>query len=188
MDLKRSFLIAEQIYLQPMDVAFYDRQYLDWVNNGEIIDDMGTLFLPTTEEALQNYIKENTNKNNIAFFSIRYKENNDFIGTVKLGPIDWVHRKSLYGRFIGINKYRGQGIGTEVVRLILSYGFDRLNLQWIGAGMVADNIASIKSNEKAGLKKVAVIPNQLWYKGKYVDNVIMAITAEEYFQSKKIPE
>jgi RimJ/RimL family protein N-acetyltransferase len=43
---------------------------------------------------------------------------------------------------------------------------------------------SIKSNEKAGLKKIAVIPNQLWFKGKYVDNIIMGITSEEYFKSK----
>jgi len=184
MELKRSFLIGEKVYLQSMDAGLYDNEYLDWVNwvnDDEIVDNMTTLYLPTTEEALRDYIKVNTNKHNIAFFAIRLKENNDFIGTIKLGPIDWVNRKAYYGRLIGNKSCIGKGIGTEVVRLILRYGFKRLNLHWIGTGNFPNNIASIKSNEKAGLKKVAAIPNQIWSKGKYVDCVIMGITSEEYF-------
>jgi RimJ/RimL family protein N-acetyltransferase len=184
MNMARSFLTGENIYLQPMDNSFFDPKYLEWVNDDEIIDNMVTLNFPATEEALRNYILENTSKENIAFFAIRWKENNEFIGTVKLGPIDWIHRKAFYGRLIGDKNYRGKGVGTEVAKLILSYAFNRLNLHWIGATMGVENIMSIKSNEKAGLKKIAVIPNQLWFKGKYVDNIIMGITSEEYFKSK----
>lgn len=184
MELQRPFLKGEKIYLQPMDVNFFEPQYLDWVNNDEIIDNMTTLFMPTTEEGLKNYIKDNTNKNNAAFFAIRWKENNKFIGTVKLGEIDWVHRSASLGILIGDKDYRGRGIGTEAVRMMLLYGFRRLNLHWIGAGMVSENIASIKSFKKAGFKTVATIPNKLWYKGRYVDQVVMGITSEEYFKSK----
>jgi RimJ/RimL family protein N-acetyltransferase len=185
MKLERAFLVGEKIYLQPMDIKFYEDQYLDWVNNDEIIDNMASLFIPTTEEGLLNYIRENTSGNEIAFFAVRWKENNDFIGTAKLGPIDWVHRKAYYGILVGNEKYRNKGAGTDVARVIVSYGFNRLNLHWIGAGLVSENVAAMRCYEKAGLRTVAVIPKQLWFRGRYVDNVIMGITAEEYYESTR---
>ena len=185
MQLQRPFLIGQMVYLQPMDGEFYDDQYLDWVNDDEVVDNFGTLFFPTTKESLLDYIKENTNKSNSAFFAIRLKNKNDFIGTSKLGPINWIHRTSHFGTLIGKKEHRGRGLGTEVVKLILSYGFNRLNLHWIGADMVPQNVASIKSKEKAGLKIVASIPKQVWFKGEYVDRICMGITSDEYFASKR---
>src|SRR3990170_1250773 len=162
MELQRPFLKGENIYLQPMDLAFYEPQYLDWINYDEVVDNMMSLFMPTNEEALKSYIRDNTNKKNVGFFAIRWKKDNKFIGTVKLGEIDWVHRTAALGILIGDKDYRGRGIGTETVRMMLAYGFRRLNLHWIGAGMVSENIASIKSFKKAGFKIVATIPNKLW--------------------------
>jgi|TARA_B100000315_G_scaffold247952_1_gene277312 hypothetical protein len=68
MNLERTFLKGENIYMQPMDASFFDKHYLEWVNDDEIIDNMITLFLPTTEEGLLSYIKANTNRNDTAFF------------------------------------------------------------------------------------------------------------------------
>lgn len=185
MELERAVLVGERTYLQPMDVKFYDKRYLDWVNRDEIIDYMSSLFIPTTEEELLNYVRENTARNDVAFFAVRWKENSTFIGTVKLGPIDWVHRMGYYGLLIGDERYRGRGAGTDVCKVILSYGFNRLNLHWIGAGMVSENVAAIRCYEKAGLRTVATIPRQLWFKGRYVDRVIMAITSEEYYGARR---
>jgi RimJ/RimL family protein N-acetyltransferase len=180
-EFKRPFLVGKIIYLQPMDSSCYEGKYLNWVNDNEIIDNMGTLFFPTTEESLLAYIKEKSDRSDCAFFAIRLKETDDFVGTVKLDSINWVHRTAYFGRMIGSKDCRGKGIGTESTELILSYGFDRLNLHWIGAGMVAENKASIKSNEKAGMRELARIPNQLWFKGRYVDSITMGVTAEEYY-------
>jgi RimJ/RimL family protein N-acetyltransferase len=186
MNLERPFLKGENIYMQPMDASYIDGHYLEWVNDDEIINNMSTLFFPTTEEGLLNYIKVNTNRNDRAFFAIRWRENNEFIGTAKLGPINWVHRSAHYGRLIGNKNYRGKGVGTDVAKLILSYGFRCLNLHWIGAGSVSENKAAIRSNEKAGLRIVATIPKKMWFKGRYVDHVFMGITAEEYFSSQEV--
>ena len=184
MEQERMFLNGKIVYLKPLDEAFYERKYLSWVNNDEIIDSLGTLFFPTTEESLLNYIRKYSNSSDTALFAITLKQNNEFIGTAKIGPVNWIHRTAKFGRMIGDKKHRGKGIGTEVVKLLMRYAFDRLNLHWIGVNLIPENIGSIISNEKAGLKKISVIPNQIWHKGRYTDNITMGITAEEYYQLK----
>ncbi len=184
MELERPFLNGKNIFLQPMDISFLDSNYLNWVNDDEIIDNMASLSLPTTEKGLREYIENNTNRSDVAFFAIRWKENSEFIGTIKLGPIDWIDRKAYYGQLVG-KKYWGKGVGTEALRLLVSYGFNRLNLHWIGAAVIAENKASIKSSERAGFTLVATIPNQIWYKGRYTAMLHFGITSDEFYAQEK---
>lgn len=180
--LDRPFIVGEKIYLRPLDMEDVSGPYLQWVNDFEIRQYMGTLHFPTTRQQLLAYVEKQTSNPNIAFFAVMDKETNAYIGNVKLGPIDWINRKLEYGRLLGNKEFHGKGIGTELTTLVLRYSFDELNMHKVNSSMSADNKASIRSNEKAGLKIEGVRREQKYENGVYKDIVLMGITRDEYLE------
>jgi len=69
-----------------------------------------------------------------------------------------------------LNKdYWGKGYVTEAAKLILKFGFEKLNLKKIIGRCDIDNIASCRVLEKIGMKKEGVLPNFKKAKGKLRD-------------------
>ena len=119
-------------------------------------------------------------------FAIADAESHRHIGNVKLGPIDWVHRRAMFGIMIGEKEFWGKGAGEEVTRLMVEYGFYRLNLRRIGLVVFEEHRSAVRCYEKIGFKilcdpqlnivafrsnnteKLAEI---LWEKGWYVSYI-----------------
>ena len=76
-----------------------------------------------------------------------------FIGTAKIGHINWRSGIADVGIMIGEKKYWGKGLGTEVVNLITKYAFDYLSLRKLVAGTNANNIGMCKCFFSNGFKK-----------------------------------
>ena len=86
--------------------------------------------------------------------------------------------KKIYeiGYAIG-KKYWGKGIATEAIKLMVDFGFNKLKLKRIWAGVDSENPASAKVLEKAGFEKEGVRKNHINYgKGnKYSNEILYAI-------------
>ena len=69
----------------------------------------------------------------------------------------------------------GIGFGTEALSVVISYGFDELNLHRIEAGCAVDNLGSIKVLENVGMiqegRKRKILP----LKNGWCDNFVYAI-------------
>jgi RimJ/RimL family protein N-acetyltransferase len=74
----------------------------------------------------------------------------------------------------------GKGIGTEAVKLLVDYGFNRLNLHRIWLGVNADNERAVKCYLKAGFKEEGRLREDIFYHGKYADAVRMGILRSEW--------
>jgi len=183
--MDRPFLVGKRIYLRPLDIEDLSGRYLQWVNDERIIRNMGTLYFPSTKKRLQDYLIEQLNNKDVLFFAIVEKKTGKHIGNVKLGPIDWVNSVVEYGRMIGEKSARGRGYGTEVSILVIKYCFEVLNLHKVFATPSAENLPSIDSNKKAGLKTEAILKEHKYKEGRYTDVCVMAITKKEYFKSWK---
>ncbi|MGH6985122.1 MAG: GNAT family N-acetyltransferase [Stellaceae bacterium] len=61
-------------------------------------------------------------------FAIRKTSEPTIIGFVQIAAINSVHRSAEIGIRIGEEKHRGQGYGTEALRLALHYCWSHLNL------------------------------------------------------------
>lgn len=180
--MDRAFLIGDRVYLRPMDIEDANGPYLQWVNSPNAYLTLGTLYFPTTKEALQDYIRRQIAHPDTAFFAVMTKSDDRFIGTAKIGPVETVHRHAYIGLFIGEESERGRGYGKEVVVLLLKYGFRQLNLHKISAGANASNVASIRMFEKVGMKVECRRPKQLFVDGVWEDHVMLAIFQEELFK------
>ena len=140
---------GNNLILKPFSEDFISNKYLDWmkdedttrfikkVSNNISLDDL-YLFAKTMIESDCDY-----------FFAIIHKENQNHIGNVRLGPINFVSKKSNFGILIGEKNYHGCGVGTEVLELIKHFSFIYLRLNQICFPVVKEHKAAMKLYAKS---------------------------------------
>jgi len=101
------------------------------------------------------------------------------LGSVYIRDIDRENRKAEFGIFIGEPSARGRGVGTAAARLMLRYCFCEMGLHRVYLRAIADNLQAIRSYEKAGFRKEALLRDDVLLDGKYCDIVLMGILEEE---------
>jgi ribosomal-protein-alanine N-acetyltransferase len=76
-----------------------------------------------------------------------------------------------------------RGIGTEVARSLIYYGFKALGLTKIRAKCDTNNRASFRVMEKNGMRLEDKVINNLKIRGKYRDTYIYCITLNEWISN-----
>ena len=180
-------LVGEMIYLSPRNSEDVE-VFTEWLNDFETTDYIGRSCMLFTLEAEKKYLEENTNAE--ATFSIIDMKKEKMIGVVGIENIDHIKRKGTLGIFIGDKDYRGNGYGTEAIRLVLDFGFNYLNLNNIKLDVLEFNKRAISCYKKCGFKEYGRRRQSEFLNGKYYDTIEMDILAEEfneeYIQNKKI--
>ncbi|MET7736838.1 GNAT family protein [Streptomyces sp. NPDC005402] len=82
---------------------------------------------------------------------------------------------------------QARGLGTEAVRLIVGYGFERLGLHRISLGVFSFNPRARRAYEKAGFVVEGVRRDALLYDGGWVDDIVMSILAPEWERHRGHP-
>lgn len=80
-----------------------------------------------------------------------HKETGKFIGRCGLLPWTIAGQQEVEVAYTIARDYWGQGLATEAAQGILSYGFDKLNLQRLISLIDPQNVASQKVAEKIGM-------------------------------------
>lgn len=73
-----------------------------------------------------------------------------------------------------------KGLGTEVTRLILGYGFNVLKLHRIDLKVLEYNIRAIRCYEKCGFKVDGILRENALIEGQYFSDIVMSILEKEY--------
>lgn len=160
-------LESDRIRLDKFTERSITPTYISWLNDYEVNRYMQTGRLPVSENDM--YAPKNDKD---ILFMIRFKEADDsllYIGTASLHRIDWVIRKAEIGYMIGSKEFWGKGVASEVVSLLTNYGFNRLNLNKITAGVVDGNEGSVKVLVKNGYKKYCEEPEDYYLNGKLLN-------------------
>jgi RimJ/RimL family protein N-acetyltransferase len=84
--------------------------------------------------------------------------------------------------FIGDEKNRSKGYGTEAIRLGIKYGFEVLNLNNIELKVYDFNERALNTYKKAGFKEYGRRRQAYYLNGKYHDVICMDILREEYYE------
>jgi RimJ/RimL family protein N-acetyltransferase len=76
---------------------------------------------------------------------------------------------------------KGQGIGTATARALLAAAFDGLGLRRVSAAAFADNDASVRVLERAGMRRERHAVKALWHRELgWLDEVEYALLDEEW--------
>lgn len=178
--MQNPFLIGETVYLRPLEPDDASLEYAGWLNDGETNRFLETGHFPSTRASVAEFIAAHSGRSDVVFLAIVLQDGDRHVGNVKLGPIDWVHRRAELGILIGDRDARGRGIGTEATTLVLEHAFGRLNLHRVALGVVADNLPAVRSYEKAGFSVEGTFRQAIQRHGRFVDLLRMAILADEF--------
>ena len=173
-------LVGENIYLSPRNIEDTEK-YTKWLNDFNTSDYIGKSGTSVSLEAERKYLEDNANKDGL--FGIIKLENDELIGSCGIENIDNIHRTGTLGIFIGEENEREKGYGTEVIRLLLDYGFNYLNLQNIKLDVLSFNERAIACYKKCGFKECGKRRKCYYLNGKYYDKISMDILKEEFNES-----
>lgn len=142
-------------------------KYCNWLNDPDINAYMQSRYTIWNFDKMQKYIENISESEYI--FAICLVENNEHIGNIKLGPVDWVNRKAEISILVGEKQYWGNGYGAEAVKLVSNYALNTLSLNKVFAGCYFNNKGSESVFLKNGFFKEGILKSEFAYKGGYTD-------------------
>lgn len=171
-------LQGENIYLSPLAMNDAEK-FATWLNDFQITDYTGASAKVYSYEAETEWFAKNI-KENPYIMAIIKMDNDEVIGNISLNNIDRVNRKATLGILIGEDKNRSKGYGTEAIGLILEFAFKYLNLNSVFLTYLECNTRARKCYEKVGFKEIGRRRKCEFVNGKYYDQIMMDILADEF--------
>lgn len=174
------FAADERVALTPLEESDLPT-VVRWINNQQVIQFLGgPLGLSLDEE--RKWLERMRASDSDIIFGVWLRSEKQLIGTVALHGVRGYGRHAEYGVSIGKPEFWGQGYGTEAGRLILDYGFNRINLNSIFLRVFAENLRGVRSYEKMGFKMAGTLRQHAYRDGHYCDMHYMDILRDEFNQ------
>ncbi len=98
----------------------------------------------------------------------RIEKENVLIGEFRFTRLRWYNRKSEVSIILK-KEFQSKGYGTEVMKTMIEFAFNKMNLYRLEAEVIEFNIASIKLLESLGFQKEGVLREAKYSGGKYWD-------------------
>lgn len=128
--------------------------YLSWLR-----DTQSNAFIQSARSdfslrELVNFIESTNSDDNALLFGIfLHGVREDFIGTVKVQPIDFLKKSAWLGIMIGDPEFRGRGYGREAMQEVLNYLFNSLKLKEVFLGVDLKNFEAISLYKALGFSE-----------------------------------
>ena len=119
-------LQSSRLLLRALEPGDLNANYLSWMNDSAVNRYLETRFLPHSLEALQAYWETHRDDQSSPWFAICLLSDGHHIGNIKLGPIQWLHRRADLSLFIGERGCWGQGYASEAIALVRDWAFASL--------------------------------------------------------------
>lgn len=138
----------------------------DWRNTKGIYE-FNTQFTLLNMKNQKNWFKQINEKNSNRIMFIATNKKNQPIGVCGLVHVNKIDRYADAAIILGEQKLHGKGLGSEILQLLIQYGFRKLGLRRIGAEIFEYNQISVKLFEKLGFKREAIMRETLWRNGQW---------------------
>lgn len=168
-------LIGERVYLSPMNIEDAET-YVKWLSSFDVTDGLGTSCKVVSLEGERDFIRQTSGQYQ---FAIVRSDDDKLIGNCGIQQVDPVRRSAEIGLFIGEEENRSKGYGSEVLNLLLDYGFNFLNLHNIMLRVFSFNERAISCYKKVGFKEIGRRRQSYYLNDSYYDEVYMDILKEE---------
>lgn len=127
--------------------------YLGWLRDVESNPFIQSARIDYGIEELTEFIKAVNSDVDAILFGIFLKSNFQFIGTLKIQPIDFTLGTAWLGIMIGNPEFRGLGYGREAMQGVLNYLFNSLKLKEVFLGVDLKNFDAISLYETLGFSE-----------------------------------
>ena len=113
-------------------------------------------------------------------WAVTFHEKNAVVGLIGFGYWNRYHHRAEVGYDLA-HAYWGQGLASEAVKTIIDFGFQRMHLNRIEAGTIADNLRSVRLLERLGFRREGTRRGySLEDDGTYHDSAMYGLLRCEY--------
>jgi len=169
---------GERIFLRELIQDDVTEIYVQWMNDLSVTQYLESRFAKHSMETLVNYVNAKGVDPNSVLFAIMLNDLKH-IGNIKLGPVNWIHRRASVGIVIGKTDCFGKGYATEAIGLIVDFAFGNIGLHKLTAGCYEPNHGAKKAFLKSGFSVEGIQRDQVIYNGNYIDIFELGIINRE---------
>lgn len=169
--LPDEWLEGERVSLRLVTLEDCGERYRGWLADPEVNRYLETRYAEQTPEMIRGFVASMLASTHSYLFAICERASRRHVGNVKIGPVNAHHSFADVSYFVGDREAWGKGYGTEAVRLVTRFGFERLGLHRCQAGFYESNVGSQRVLEKAGYAREAVLVKQLRIEDRWEDHV-----------------
>jgi len=151
--------------------------YVQWLNDPAVLEYFGNqvpLSLVQEEKWYDDMLKDPR----FQAFAVEFEGRH--VGGAGLGDIDGRNARAEVGLFIGPPEMWDRGLGFDVLKTLLRFGFEQMNLNRIYLRVFAGHQRAIHLYEKAGFRHEGGWRQAEFRHGRYHDLLWMSILREEW--------
>lgn len=177
---------GERLYLKEIVISDINDEVMAWFDDEELMRFYTSSKNKITKDKLLSSIEEGKNAGNLFTYGIFTNDTDTLIGTIKLGPIHFVHKTSDLVALIGDRNYLGKGLSVDAISLGNELAFKKFDLRKLYGGMYESNIASIKAYTRAGWLIEGRLKGFYEVEGKNEDRILVGCFNPNYFSAEEI--
>jgi len=172
-------LEGKRVRLRPLSMEDVDH-VLTWINDPEVTRTLMTGRYPMTREAERKWIEDHAMPNSTEVMYVIEKLDGTYLGGIGFWHIRPVEHHAELGISIGVKSEWGKGYAREAMELMVTYGFDELNLHMIYLHVYADHERAVKLYESLGFVREGRLRDRAFRAGKYHDYLAMSVLRSEW--------
>lgn len=177
------FLEGERIHLRALEEKDLNENYLQWLNDEEVCRYNSHAVLPNTESRMKSYFTSLQGQDRNIVLAIIHTDKKKHIGNVSLQNINWISRNAEFAILLGDKEFWRGGYGEEAAKLIVAYGFERLNLHRIYCGTLDGNKGMMKLAKKLKMTEEGRRREAIFKQGKYIDIIEYGVLKTAFLKS-----
>ena len=120
-------------------------------------------------------------------FAVCLCENDEFIGSMGVVGIDYIHGIGMTESELNNPAYREQGYGSEAKQLLLAYAFDVLGLRHLESWVAFPNLRSAAALRKQGYKEAGRLHWQYPLDGDFGNATLFLLNADDWRALPRTP-
>ena len=153
---------------------------VNWLNDHKVIDYL-LMDYPIGLSMSESWFTKKLADPSCLNLSICNTKTNSVIGMTGLLNINHFHGHSQFYLTIGDENYRGKGLASAIINMVLTYGFKMKNLNKIYLWTIPSNSHARKIYEKNGFKQEGVMRSHYYCNGGYQDLIQHSILKDEFY-------
>ena len=178
--MKFEEIITDKLILRKFTQESFDSIYSD-MSQDEQLDILGLNSIEKLLEEKEKYKKGlSTYNKKFLYHQLIDKKTSTIIGWCGFHTWYTDHNRAEIGYGLFDNSYKGQGIMSEVIALIVNYGFNTMNLERIEAFVSPNNRPSIKLLKRINFKEEGLLKHHYFDNNKMDDSILFALLKSEY--------
>jgi len=138
-----------------------------------------------SQDMQESWFKDRVSNNDKQVdFEIHFSSSGALIGHCGLYYINWINRTAELTIYIGDSTYKGKGLGSDALRLLMDYAFKTINLNRVWCEVFSNN-AAVDVYRKIGFKDEGILRQHHYEDGKFLDCYVLGLLRDEWITSQE---